>query len=44
MLDLNDFKSINDTMGHAVMPYSLRWKSPCGACRENDIVARIGGG
>ena len=45
MLDLNDFKSINDTMGHAAGDAILTEMGRVlkGACRENDIVARIGG-
>ena len=45
MLDLNDFKSINDTMGHAAGDAILTELGRVlkGACRENDIVARIGG-
>ena len=46
MLDLNDFKSINDTMGHAAGDAILTELGRVlkGNCRENDIVARIGGG
>ena len=45
MLDLNDFKSINDTMGHAAGDAILTEMGRVlkGDCRENDIVARIGG-
>ena len=45
MLDLNDFKSINDTMGHAAGDAILTEMGRVlkGNCRENDIVARIGG-
>ena len=45
MLDLNDFKSINDTMGHAAGDAILTEMGSVlkGTCRENDIVARIGG-
>ena len=45
MLDLNDFKSINDTMGHAAGGPILTEMGRVlkGTCRENDIVARIGG-
>ena len=45
MLDLNDFKSINDTMGHAAGDAILTEMGRVlkGTCRENDIVARIGG-
>lgn len=45
MLDLNDFKSINDTMGHAAGDAILTELGRVlkGICRENDIVARIGG-
>lgn len=45
MLDLNDFKSINDTMGHAAGDAILTELGRVlkGNCRENDIVARIGG-
>uniref|UniRef100_UPI003A94C126 sensor domain-containing diguanylate cyclase n=1 Tax=Enterocloster clostridioformis TaxID=1531 RepID=UPI003A94C126 len=45
MLDLNDFKSINDTMGHAAGDAILTELGRVlkGTCRENDIVARIGG-
>ena len=45
MLDLNDFKSINDTMGHVAGDAILTelGRGLIGTCRENDIVARIGG-
>ncbi|XBX03414.1 GGDEF domain-containing protein [Enterocloster clostridioformis] len=45
MLDLNDIKSINDTMGHAAGDAILTELGRVlkGNCRENDIVARIGG-
>ena len=45
MLDLNDFKSINDTMGHVAGDAILTELGRVlkGSCRENDIVARIGG-
>lgn len=45
MLDLNDFKSINDTMGHVAGDAILTELGRVlkGNCRENDIVARIGG-
>ena len=45
MLDLNDFKSINDTMGHVAGDAILTelGRALKGTCRENDIVARIGG-
>ena len=45
MLDLNDFKSINDTMGHVAGDAILTELGRVlkGTCRENDIVARIGG-
>ena len=45
MLDLNDFKSINDTMGRVAGDAILTELGRVlkGTCRENDIVARIGG-
>lgn len=45
MLDLNHFKNINDTMGHAAGDAILTevGKVLKRTCRENDIVARIGG-
>lgn len=45
MLDLNDFKGINDTMGHAAGDAILTELGRVlkGTCREKDIVARIGG-
>jgi len=45
MLDINNFKGINDTMGHAAGDAILTELGRVlkGTCRENDIVARIGG-
>jgi diguanylate cyclase len=46
MIDLDDFKAINDTHGHAAGDEVLRSVSECLArtfIRKNDIVARYGG-
>lgn len=45
MLDLDDFKGVNDTKGHAAGDAILAevGKVLKKACREDDIVARIGG-
>lgn len=44
-IDINDFKSINDTYGHAagdaVLVQVARKLRDC--CRESDLVARVGG-
>ncbi len=44
-IDLNDFKRINDTLGHAagdevLRQFSLRLKN---SCRRNDFIARLSG-
>lgn len=44
-IDINDFKLLNDTLGHQVGD-DLLVKVAChlkGACRESDIVCRLGG-
>lgn len=45
MLDLDDFKGVNDTKGHAAGDAILAevGKVLKKTCREDDIVARIGG-
>lgn len=45
VLDLDHFKSINDTYGHDIGDEVLRAVSRCIAdyCRHHDIVARLGG-
>lgn len=45
MLDLDDFKGVNDTKGHAAGDAILAevGKALNQVCREDDIVARIGG-
>ncbi|MEM7207394.1 MAG: diguanylate cyclase response regulator [Pseudomonadota bacterium] len=44
-LDLNDFKSINDTYGHAIGDAVLKWVADrlIASVRESDTVARLGG-
>jgi diguanylate cyclase (GGDEF)-like protein/PAS domain S-box-containing protein len=44
-IDLDDFKPINDTMGHSVGDQALRIVAErlCAAVRESDLVARMGG-
>ncbi|WP_413205416.1 diguanylate cyclase domain-containing protein [Rhodospirillum sp. A1_3_36] len=45
LLDLDHFKDINDTYGHAVGDEVLKAFAHCSshACRETDMVARLGG-
>lgn len=45
LIDLNDFKSINDTYGHHTGDAALRLVAECirAAVSENDITARTGG-
>ena len=45
VMDLNRFKSINDTLGHAVGDTLLRRvaETISGAVRDSDVVARLGG-
>ena len=45
MLDLDDFKSINDTFGHAVGDEALRWTAKIiqSAIRGSDAAGRWGG-
>ena len=45
MLDLDDFKLVNDTFGHVLGDEVLRWTADVirGTVRESDIIARYGG-
>jgi diguanylate cyclase (GGDEF)-like protein len=44
-VDVDGFKSINDTLGHAVGDIALRHAADClqGAVRKGDVVSRYGG-
>ena len=44
-IDLDDFKSVNDTLGHALGDKVLQQTSArlWGTSRENDVLARLGG-
>ena len=44
-VDIDDFKNVNDTLGHSVGDDVIRWfaKRVQGAFRHSDIVARYGG-
>jgi two-component system cell cycle response regulator len=44
-IDLDEFKPINDSFGHAVGDGVLRWfaQQLLRACREVDVVCRVGG-
>ncbi|MBW2609564.1 MAG: GGDEF domain-containing protein [Deltaproteobacteria bacterium] len=45
MIDMNDFKSVNDSFGHQAGDYVLRELAGClkALIRQSDIVARYGG-
>jgi diguanylate cyclase (GGDEF)-like protein len=45
MIDLNDFKRVNDAYGHMVGDETLRQVALCmlKAIRESDFLARVGG-
>ena len=45
MLDVDDFKLVNDTLGHQIGDQVLRWASECIAAtlRATDVAARYGG-
>lgn len=45
MVDLDYFKDVNDTWGHAVGDECLRWVAKClkKELRDTDILARVGG-
>lgn len=45
VIDVNDFKAVNDAHGHAVGDAVLRWvgQQLADACRDYDVPCRIGG-
>lgn len=45
MIDMDDFKKLNDTQGHEVGDALLRWSGQAirGAARAGDTAARIAG-